>query len=208
MKNNFCTIYLVRHGRTDWNEKGLIQGHTNIALNQEGKIQAENLARELKHIKFDKVFSSDLARAKQTAEIIALEHKLSVETSKALRERNFGKYEGKHWTVLEEINEVLKKLDEKARFSYKHHPSVESDEEVIDRFATLLKEIAVSNPGKNILVVTHGGTMRAFLVLLGKIDSKHFFIEIANMAFVEVVSDGVDFIIKKTNGIENKEREN
>jgi hypothetical protein len=50
--------------------------------------------------------------------------------------------------------------------------------------------------------------MRAFLVLLGKIDSKHFFIEIANMAFVEVVSDGVDFIIKKTNGIENKEREN
>jgi broad specificity phosphatase PhoE len=116
MKNNFCTIYLVRHGRTDWNEKGLIQGHTNIALNQEGKIQAENLARELKHIKFDKVFSSDLARAKQTAEIIALEHKLSVETSKALRERNFGKYEGKHWTVLEEINEVLKKLDEKGSY--------------------------------------------------------------------------------------------
>ncbi len=202
MKNNFCTIYLVRHGRTDWNEKGKIQGHTDRILDSTGKAQALGLAKELKHIKFDKVFSSDLLRAKQTAEIIALEHKLVVKTIKALREREFGIFEGRHWTTLKEIEATLKQLDESSRFSYKHHPSMESDKELMSRFITFLRELAIANPGKNILVVTHGGPMRVLLTRLGKINRDIYFIEISNLAYLKLESDGIDFFVKETKGIE------
>ncbi len=207
MKNNYCTIYLVRHGRTDWNTKGLIQGHTDTNINSEGKAQALELAKELKHLKFDRVFSSDLLRAKRTAEIIAKEHKLIVDTEKALREREFGIFEGKHWAKLgEEIDRAITSLSDKERYSYKHHPSMESDEELMSRFLTFLREIAVVNAGKNVLVVTHGGPMRVLLTRFGIVDKKIYFIEIANLAWVKLESDGVDFFIKETKGIDLKRK--
>jgi broad specificity phosphatase PhoE len=73
MKKNYCTIYLTRHGETEWNEKKLIQGHTDIPLNTKGKKQAKLLGKQLKDIDFDVVFSSDLLRAKNSAEIIIKE---------------------------------------------------------------------------------------------------------------------------------------
>ncbi|MCL5019449.1 MAG: histidine phosphatase family protein [Patescibacteria group bacterium] len=206
-KNNFCILYLVRHGRTNWNEKGLIQGHTDISLDSKGKAQALELAKELKHIKFDKVFSSDLLRAKQTAEIIALEHKLIVKTIKALREREFGIFEGKHWTILKEIDDALNQLEESKRFSYKHHTTMESDEELMSRFLTFLREIAIASPGKKILIVTHGGPMRALLTVLGIVGSKRYFVEIRNLAYLKLESDGVDFFVKETKGIDVKPEE-
>ena len=64
-------IYLVRHGQTDWNiEKKHTQGHTDIPLNENGKKQAEQLAQSISNLKIDKIISSDLLRAKETAEII------------------------------------------------------------------------------------------------------------------------------------------
>ncbi len=200
MKNNYCTIYLVRHGRTDWNEKGLIQGHTDRALDSMGKTQALDLAKELKHIRFDKVFSSDLLRAKKTAEIIALEHKLAVETTSVLRERNFGYLEGQPNEKVREIQRIISTLEESKRFSYKHHPTIESDGEVVTRLLIFLRETAVSYPRKNILVVTHGGGIRTLLIKLG------FFTHadranINNLAYVKLESDGVDFFVKETKGI-------
>jgi broad specificity phosphatase PhoE len=207
MKKNYCTIYLVRHGRTDWNQKGLIQGHSDIELDPEGKVQALGLAKELKNIKFDKVYSSDLLRAKQTADIIAFEHKLAVEARNVLRERRFGVFEGKHWTILKKMENEIIHLDQEARFSYKHDPSVESDEEVMARFLTFLREIAITNPGKKILIVTHGGPMRILLSKLKAIKDNIYFLEISNLAYIKLESDGVDFFVKETKGIENKKRQ-
>lgn len=206
MKNNNCTIYLVRHGKTDWNKQGLIQGHTDIPLNIEGEKEAEELAKELNNIKFDGVFSSDLLRAKRTADIIAKEHELAVKTTKALRERYFGHLEGKPAEKLKEISREISKLEESKRFSYKSHPLVESDDELMSRFLTFLREIAISNPGKNILIITHGGVIRVFLILLGFL-SHASNVKIGNLAYVKMESDGVDFFIKETKGIENRERE-
>ena len=59
---NYCTIYLIRHGETEWNEKKLIQGHSDIPLNEKGKLQSEQLGEKLKDIHFEAVFSSDLIR--------------------------------------------------------------------------------------------------------------------------------------------------
>src|SRR3989344_5835107 len=89
------TFYIVRHGQTEWNTKGLLQGHGDSPLTYLGVKQAEQIRDELKSIHFDAIFSSDLLRAKRTAEIVALERKIAVKTTQALRERDFGHFEGK-----------------------------------------------------------------------------------------------------------------
>ncbi|MCL6096279.1 MAG: histidine phosphatase family protein [Patescibacteria group bacterium] len=199
-KNNFCTVYLVRHGQTDWNVKNLVQGHTDRALNSEGIIQAKEIATELKRVKFDKAFSSDLLRAKQTAEIIAKEHKLAVETTEILRERNFGYLEGESNEKLKNIQKEIAALEESRRFSYKHHPSVENDEEVITRLMIFIRETAISYIGKNILVVSHGGPIRILLIKLG-VASHADIINVTNLAYVKLESDGSDFFVKEIKGI-------
>lgn len=205
----FCTVYLVRHGRTDWNDQKLVQGHTDIPLNLEGQTSARELAAEFRGVKFDKVYSSDLSRARETAEIISLEHQLAVETTKALRERNFGNLEGKSHSVFPELNQLLNSLDDEARYSYKSdsNTEMESDEEIMSRFLVFLREIAIANLGKTILMATHGGTIRAFLIKLGVLDyvRSEEKVEIRNLAFVKLESDGVDFFVKETSGIEKRE---
>jgi broad specificity phosphatase PhoE len=194
-------FYLVRHGETEWNAKMLIQGHTDIPLNEKGKIQANTVAKKLNQVKFDKAFSSDLLRAKQTAEILALEHNLSIETTQALRERNFGPLEGGHRERLREIDIAIKHLSKAEKYSYKHDGLVESDEELMNRFITLIREIAVANPNKTILLTSHGGIIRAFLM---RIDPENYpgeWFNISNLAYVKFATDGVDFEIKETSGI-------
>ena len=202
----YCTIYLVRHGRTDWNDKKLVQGHEDIKLNLEGQISAKELAQEFKNIKFDKVYSSDLLRAKETAEIIALEHKLVVEATQSLRERNFGSFQGKPREYLKEIDKVLETLTDEERYSYTHNGIVESDEGIMNRFMIFIREIAIANSGKTILVTTHGGIIRALLIRLGSLSyANERGFNIGNLAFVKLESDGVDFFVKETSGIEKRE---
>jgi len=207
MKRYYCQIYLVRHGLTDWNLKGLLQGQIDIPLNKEGERQAIEIAKKhFKKIKFAAVFSSDLVRAKRTAEIIALEKKMAIQTSKLLRERDFGPFEGKHWQEVEKdlkmsIKEFRILSDELA-----DKLGIESDEKMMERFLRFLREVAVAYQGKNILIVSHGSLMRVFLTKLGyssKEDSKNIFIK--NLAYLSILSDGVDFFIKKVFGIEKKE---
>ena len=90
-------FYLVRHGQTDWNRAGKIQGTTDIPLNETGRQQAEQLATVLKErsgypakTRIDAVYASPLARAFQTAEILAKEEKLPLRRLTGLRERDFG----------------------------------------------------------------------------------------------------------------------
>jgi 2,3-bisphosphoglycerate-dependent phosphoglycerate mutase len=205
MKNNCCIIYLIRHGRTDWNDKRLIQGHLNIPLNSEGQITAKGIAKKLKKIKFDKIYSSDLSRASQTAEIIALEHKLTVETTNALRERCFGGLEGKSHEEFKKRDSILDALEDKARYLYKFDSDVaiESDKEMMNRFIAFLREIAVENSGKTVLVSTHAGIMGIFLIKLGLFAYKEH-IHVDNLGFAKLESDGVDFFVKETKGIEQR----
>jgi probable phosphoglycerate mutase len=206
MKNHYCQIYLVRHGETDWNAKGLLQGQSDIPLNKEGEKQAVEAAKKhFKKIKFAAIFSSDLVRAKKTAEIIALEKKMAVETSVLLRERDFGPFEGKHWQEVEKklrmsIKEFRMLSDEVAK-----KLGIESDEKMMERFLRFLREVAVAYRGKNVLIVTHGSVMRVFLTKLGylsKEESRQVFIK--NLAFIKVLSDGVDFFVKEVFGVEKK----
>ena len=198
---NYCAIYLVRHGQTDWNAQGITQGQADIPLNSDGIKQAQSLGQKLRNVKFDAVFSSDLIRAKKTAEIITLERKMAIETTHLLRERRYGKLDGKPYQTMKEFYETWERLSKKERVKYKPYKGYETDEEIISRFITFLRSIAAVYLGKTVLTVCHGGIMR---VLLNHLSEETYLTgSISNAAYIKLESDGVDFFIKELKGIKN-----
>ncbi len=199
MKSPLTTIYLVRHGETDWNIKNLLQGHTDTLLNKNGEMQSKELAKKLEKIKFDVVFSSDLLRAKRTAEIIMLDRKLAIETRKSLRERTFGKYEGMPRPEFKKLFTTWERLSEKEKHRFKLSEDIESEEEAAIRLITFLREVAVGYSGKTILIVTHGGLMKTLLIHLGYSTYRNVVL-MKNNGYIKLTSDGVDFFIKEVVG--------
>jgi broad specificity phosphatase PhoE len=213
---DYCTIYLARHGETDWNNEQRIQGHTDIALNQKGITQAQELAQHLKEIHFDAAFSSDLLRAKRTAEIIAEERKLVITTTELLREQCFGEFEG---ILIDEYRErakaqldklaALKKDQEKMNF--KINETAESRSESASRALLFIREISIAYSNMTILMVCHGALMRNILMTLG-VDTyanlDYGKVEIGNTAYIKMRCDGVDFfvdVVHKITGIKHFE---
>ena len=194
------TIYVVRHGETEWNVKGLIQGQMDSPLTENGIKQAEQLSTELKDISFDEVFSSDLLRAKRTAEIITLERNLAIQAIKALREQSYGRYEGTSGEEFRKLFTRWKEMTDQERHTFKLADDVESNEEALIRFITFLREVAIGYREKTILMVTHGAIMRYFLIHLGygTYDSIK---RIHNTAYIKLETDGVDFFIKKVSEV-------
>lgn len=208
--NNFATFYIVRHGETEWNKKRLLQGHGDSPLTAVGEEQVQHLAKELSAITFHHVFSSDLLRAHRTAEILAIDKKLAINTTQLLRERTFGKYEGKtreqFQTENQQLIERFETLSSEERWKFKYAEDMESDEEVVIRLLVFLRETAVAYPQKNILVVSHGGVMRVLLQHLGS-PVKQQSGAISNAAYVQLLSDGVEFEVKKMKGVMLEESE-
>jgi broad specificity phosphatase PhoE len=203
---NYCTLYLIRHGETEWNKNHIVMGQKDSPLTIEGIEQAQATANQFKDIHFDSIFSSDSLRAQKTAEIIKLERQLAIETSKLLRERSYGHFEGKpvqeYKEAIKHLLEKAKQLPEKEQWKFKFGEDIESDEELVSRFIIQLREIAVAYPNKNVLVATHGGCIRMFLIHMGhfkygELPAGSF----QNGGYVKVLSDGVDFFIKDIKGI-------
>ena len=188
------------------NKQTILQGHLDAPLNEEGERQAQVAAEHLRDIKFDAIFSSDLLRAARTAEIIKLERDLAVQTSRLLRERFYGPYEGQpsaqYFEAARSLLEQYKELPREQRWKMKVHDQVESNEELVGRFTTFLREIAATHLGRKVLVVSHGGVIRTFLVHIGwateaELPAGTF----ANGAYVELRADGVDFFVQDVYGV-------
>jgi len=206
MKEKFCTIYLVRHGETDYNKDKIVQGHLQVPLNDKGREQARHAAQMFKLKKVDAVFSSDLIRASETAEIVAQEHNLEVTLSHALRERFLGRWQdqsGKNPpTELKKLLDAYHQLTPDEQWSKRPFPDYETNEELVGRAFTFLRSIALSYLDKRIVVVTHGGVIRVLLAHLGHISKNEIWqYKIANTAVIELQSDGVTFIVKKVEGL-------
>ncbi|MBI5126917.1 histidine phosphatase family protein [Candidatus Roizmanbacteria bacterium] len=196
MKTN-CILYLVRHGQTEWNVRKLIQGHRDIPLNEKGKEQARKLADELKAIKFDAIYSSDLKRASETAGLIASTKGLDVHISEDLRERDFGKFAGQSFEGNRNLAKFIDDLEKKSG-----NKEIESDEKLMNRFVGYLKKITLDNFGKIILVVSHAGPMRTFLIELGWGTYENLNEGcISNLAYIKLQSNGEKFIVRETFGI-------
>ena len=143
------TILLARHGETDWNREGRWQGWADPPLNELGRKQAQELADQLRTTPFDAVYSSDLRRARETAELVAAPHGMPVTADAGLREINVGSWSG------------LTRAEIELRFPDGERPGGETREEHLARVLQAVEGIARAHPGERVLVVSHGGTMRA-----------------------------------------------
>jgi len=203
----YCTLYIVRHGETEWNVKRLLQGQQDSPLTENGLRQAKDLGEKMKDIRFDAAFSSDATRAIRTAELITLERNMAITTTAMLRERTFGHLEGQPYTALNDnLKHMVDKyntLADKEKKSFKYADDIESDEEIVTRFNTFLREIAIAYTGKTVLAVTHGGMIRALLYHFGYGDyTRVQKLHIKNTCYLKIDSDGVDYFIRETYGIE------
>ena len=139
-------IYIVRHGQTEWNVLGKIQGRKDIELNEVGIKQAQDLKDKFKNIKFDVVFCSPLKRALQTAQIITNQN---IIVDSRLIERDNGELEGK---IKKDIK-ILPDFNDPNDTKY----GVESLASLQERLKSFYDEITKKYIGKNILIVTHAG---------------------------------------------------
>jgi len=160
------TLLLVRHGETDWNRDGRWQGRSDTHLNEIGREQAANVAEELDGV--DVVYSSDLARARETAEIVADRLGLDVHVDERLRERSFGAWEGKTGPEIE-----AEFRDAHARWLAGEGPGADDAEPFADfatRIRDFLEDVLERHPEEAVLVVAHGGSIRVIHALAAGLD--------------------------------------
>ena len=145
-------LILTRHGETEENKRGILQGHLPGNLSKEGKEQAKKVALRLKNEKIDAVYSSDLKRAKDTAKEILKFHKnITVHYVKELREGNVGSYTGRI----------------KSEVDINHYPDdAEKLEKIRERAEKVLDKIYSKNKDKIVLFVTHSGIYKTILSII------------------------------------------
>ncbi len=155
-------LILVRHGQTAWNKEGRFQGQSDVALSEEGIQQAEALAAHFPVDSVDAVYSSDLVRARRTAEIIAERFGLRVETKQSLRELHFGDWEGLTY------DEIVGHWPD-ALANFLQHPDIlevpngETFPQVRKRAMDAIDDILKEQEGKTVVLTAHGGILRTIL---------------------------------------------
>ena len=157
--NGVTKICVARHGETDWNVAGKLQGWTDVPLNDNGRRQADELSETLAGFGFSHICTSPLRRAAETAEIIASRLNLAAPTChEGLKERNFGIVQGR---LKEELSASHPRLllEILRRNPACHFDEGESLDGFSDRVLAALTDIARQNPGARVLVITHGWVM-------------------------------------------------
>ena len=146
-------LYLVRHGKTEYNKKNLYQGRTNIPLSIEGKAESFRLHNDLKGVEFNYVYSSPLKRARDTARIIV--PYLEAKVDDRIIERDLGDYEG---TSFESDNGNIDERFDDLNLNFQER-NVEGIKVLFDRVTSFIEEIKEKHKGENVLIVTHNGAI-------------------------------------------------
>lgn len=158
------TIYLTRHGQTEWNLQKRLQGWKNSPLTPLGIKQAVSLGKRLENVELDVIYTSPIERAYKTSEIIRGDKDIEIITHDGLKELNFGLLEG---VSVEEINknvEYAKQYNNLFNNPSKYIPfEGETYEKIIDRISKAMDEIIKKNENKKVLIVTHGMTLKMLL---------------------------------------------
>lgn len=184
-------LYLVRHGETVYNKKGIYYGWTDCSLSSIGVEQSEELAEELRDIVFDVIVSSPLKRAMDTAKIIAGSSAPAIVSDRRLMELNFGDWEGKHY---QDIEENYPREWERWQNDWKQTapPAGECYQDLFCRVKSSLQDILSKYQGKTVLIVSHNGCLRiimSHLLGMGEDGYWHFKFEQGKYSLLEI-SDG------------------
>lgn len=161
-------LILVRHAKTDWNDKGLVQGMSDISLNENGIKQALDLKEKLSGVRFDLCITSPLKRAVQTAEIIT-NNTCPMLFDNLLIERNMGNYEGKDHKEYLKLN--FWDLNKNSNLN-----GVEPVKEILERAGEFFNKLKSKHSNKTVLVVTHSAVLRALhFIIVGYDDKTDFY---------------------------------
>lgn len=152
------TILIARHGQSDWNQERRWQGHADRPLTERGREQTQALAARLAHIELDAVYSSDLRRARDTAAVVAESQDLKLRELPELREVDVGSWSG---LTRAEAEERFPEGFMRWRDGYPGWKDGETYEAMTDRVLEAVDRIAAEHEGGRVLVVSHGGPIRA-----------------------------------------------
>jgi alpha-ribazole phosphatase len=148
-------IILIRHGETDWNIEGRYQGQSDVPLNQNGIQQAKEMANRIRHYQFNAIISSDLSRAKQTAEILSETCESPLQIDPRLREINQGEWEGMLYADIR--SRYSKAFEERLHNPLDvAPPGGETVGQVRDRVLEAIQEIVEQFPDGIVAIVSHG----------------------------------------------------
>ena len=151
-------LLLVRHGETDWNRDLRFQGHADRPLNETGREQARALAEVIARDQVDAIYTSDLARARETAELIAERAGIPFILEPQLREIDVGEWQGlTHPEIEERFPDGMRKWHERGH----GWEEGETYDEVAGRVLAAIARIVAAHPDGRVVVVGHGGTIRA-----------------------------------------------
>ncbi|MDB1953808.1 histidine phosphatase family protein [Clostridium tertium] len=163
-------LYLTRHGETEWNEKGIMQGWGDSPLTELGIKQAEWLRDRMKDTHIDVIYASPIGRAFNTAKIVKGDRNIPLKANDGLKEIRIGGWEGLN-------QEEMKSLSEDNYYNFwnvlsKYIPKGDGESfyEVKERAFKSINEILEKEKGKNILIVTHTITLKSYLCELEKRD--------------------------------------
>ncbi|MEX0999013.1 MAG: histidine phosphatase family protein [Thermodesulfobacteriota bacterium] len=166
-------LILIRHGETDWNRIGRCQGVADIVLNENGKKQARELAHSLRDHNIKAIYSSDLKRARETAQHIAEHHNITVQLEPGLQEMNQGDLEGLSFPdIRDRYAEVLKQWRESPETL--RLPSGESLVEVQNRAWRVFEKVHDKHLGETVVVVSHNLTIITLLCKITGVGLKGF----------------------------------
>lgn len=167
-------LYIIRHGKTDWNEIHKLQGRTDIPLNDEGRQMARDAAKEYGDIHFDVCYCSPLCRARETAELLLEGRNVPIVIDERLKEMSFGIYEGveNSFAIGDcPVNVLFQHPEE-----YSPVPEGESLDELYARTGEFLREVV--NPlleeGKDVVIVGHGAMNSSIVCQVRNIPLKDF----------------------------------
>lgn len=199
-------LLLIRHGQTDWNLLGKYQGQTDIALSGEGIRQADLLAQNFPVDTLDIIYTSDLQRALMTAERLAEKFSAPLYADKALRELNFGAWEGlTYQEIAERWPQEVKNLfgaPEKLQI-----PEGETFLMLQRRAMDKIHEIRAENEGKNVAVVAHGAISKAILTALLHIPLHYVWMLRQDNTAVNILRFDDEFVsVELLNGISHLDR--
>ena len=168
-------LYIMRHGKTEWNARHKLQGRTDIPLNEEGRIMAENASKELENIHFDICYCSPLIRAKETAKIVLKGRDIPIITDDRLLEMSFGIYEGIE-NSFQIPNCPINVLFKEPANYITPVEGAESFEDLYSRTGEFLKEVVVPRLelGEDILIVGHGAMNSSIICQIQNIPIEKF----------------------------------
>lgn len=169
-------IYIVRHGETIWNEQKLLQGRTDIELNENGRTLARITGKRLMDTHFDAIYSSPLKRAYETATLIANGRDIPIITNDLLRELSFGEYEGQNMSLLLKDDSQSFKYFFKQPHLYKAPADGETLEHLCERASEFMTNVIepLEDKYSRIMIVAHGAINKAIMTHIKKHKLEYF----------------------------------